>query len=99
MGNASEDVLYSEYTKLGIEHVFITCSKENLGETDLYFRLNMYNPIYNLQTMMPRRETDTLRPRGNMSNEKDERSKANQGAVSTGDQGELLRNPRQRSSR
>jgi hypothetical protein len=40
--------------------------------------------------MMPRRETDTLRPRGKMANKKHERSKVNQGALSTGDQGDFF---------
>jgi hypothetical protein len=64
---------------------FVTCSKESSGR--IYFRWNKYNPIYNLQSMMPRREIDKLRPRGNMANKKNELSRANQIALSAGQQG------------
>jgi hypothetical protein len=53
------------------------------GKTGLNLRLNKYNPIYNLQSMMPRPENDKLRLRGNMANKKDEHSKSNQGALSS----------------
>jgi hypothetical protein len=50
-------------------------------------RRNKYNPIYNLQTMMPLWETGKLGPRGNMTNKTDEYSKEGQGLVSAGTQG------------
>jgi hypothetical protein len=49
----------------------------------LFFRRKRYNPFYNLQTMMPPRETDKLGPRGNMTNKKNEPNKENQGTLST----------------
>jgi hypothetical protein len=53
----------------------------------LFSRGKRYNPIYNLQTMMPRRETDKLGPRGNMTNKKNEPNKENQDTLSTGTRG------------
>jgi hypothetical protein len=55
-----------------------------------FFREKRYNPIYNLQTMMPPRETDKLGPRGNMTNKNDEHSKEVQDVISTGAHGGLF---------
>jgi hypothetical protein len=49
----------------------------------LIFRKKRYNPIYNLQTMMPYREIDTLGPRGNMTKKNNEHSKEEQKEFST----------------
>jgi hypothetical protein len=50
---------------------FVACMQGKPGEW-LYFCRKRYNPIYNLQTMRPPRETDKLGPRGNMTNTTDE---------------------------
>jgi len=52
----------------------------------LFFRKKRYNPSYNLQTMMPPREIDTLGARGNMTKMNDEYSKEVQEDFSTGTQ-------------
>ena len=56
----------------------------------LFFRRKRYNPIYNLQTMMPPRETDKLGTRGNMTNKKNEPKKENQGTLSTSTRGDCF---------
>ena len=59
-----------------------TYTEKRTGETG-FLRWNKYNPSYNLQTMIPRRESATLAPRGNMVNKKDENSTVDQGIPST----------------
>ena len=70
--------------------LFCCLDPRKTGGMALFFRKKRYNPIYNLQTMMPRREIDTLGPRGNMTNKKDEHSKEGQDVIFSGAHGDTF---------
>jgi hypothetical protein len=67
--------------------LFYSLNLRKTGGMALFSCSKRYNPIYNLQTMRPPRETDKLGPRGNMTNKNDEHRKEGQEVFSAGGPG------------